>query len=179
MANTSNTPGIPITLTNISKQPGLCHMHGDRQYQSNIPRPQHRTSLRPLSITLPRSDIQSRTLPAQPRGHRTSFSIATRLVEGIQLLIPQTSSITKDVEDPSVPKLLTGLPSTSTLETQSTWKVTNKSAVHQVGFTKESQRHRDQLTLSPLPHTPKDYVNRTTTLECLRHNIGLQAPYLV
>jgi len=104
-------------------------------------------------------------------------------VEGVQPLIPENPpAITKDTEEPSALKSITGQPSTSALVTQSTAKgrQQNQQLVKQV-LSRELQLYYARLTSSLLPPTPEDYVKRTAALASLRHDAGLQAllPYLV
>ena len=104
-------------------------------------------------------------------------------VEGVQPLIPENPpAITKDTEEPSTLKSITGQPSTSALVTQSTTKgrQQNQQLVKQV-LSRELQLYYARLTSSLLPPAPEDYVKRTAALASLRHDAGLQAllPYLV
>ena len=104
-------------------------------------------------------------------------------VEGVQPLIPENPpAITKDTEEPSTLKSITGQPSTSALATQSTAKgrQQNQQLVKQV-LSRELQLYYARLTSSLLPPAPEDYVKRTAALASLRHDAGLQAllPYLV
>lgn len=104
-------------------------------------------------------------------------------VEGVQPLIPENPpAITKDAEEPSTLKSITGQPSTSALTTQPTTKgrQQNQQLVKQV-LSRELQLYYARLTSSLLPPAPEDYVKRTAALASLRHDAGLQAllPYLV
>ena len=104
-------------------------------------------------------------------------------VEGVQPLISENPpAITKDTEEPSALKPLTGQPSTSALTTQSTVKgrQQNQQLVKQV-LSRELQLYYARLTSSLLPPAPEDYAKRTAALASLRHDAGLQAllPYLV
>ena len=104
-------------------------------------------------------------------------------VEGVQPLIPENPpAITKDTEEPSALKSITGQPSTSALATQPTVKgrQQNQQLVKQV-LSRELQLYYARLTSSLLPPAPEDYVKRTAALASLRHDAGLQAllPYLV
>ena len=104
-------------------------------------------------------------------------------VEGVQPLIPENPpAITKDAEEPSALKSITGQPSTSALTTQPTTKgrQQNQQLVKQV-LSRELQLYYARLTSSLLPPAPEDYVKRTAALASLRHDAGLQAllPYLV
>jgi transcription initiation factor TFIID subunit 6 len=104
-------------------------------------------------------------------------------VEGVQPLIPENPpAITKDTEEPSALKSITGQPSTSALGTQSTVKgrQQNQQLVKQV-LSRELQLYYARLTSSLLPPAPEDYVKRTAALASLRHDAGLQAllPYIV
>lgn len=104
-------------------------------------------------------------------------------VEGVQPLIPENPpAITKDMEEPSALKSVTGQPSTSALATQSAAKgrQQNQQLVKQV-LSRELQLYYARLTSSLLPPAPEDYVKRTAALASLRHDAGLQAllPYIV
>ena len=104
-------------------------------------------------------------------------------VEGVQPLIPENPpAITKDTEEPSALKSITGQPSTSALTTQSAVKgrQQNQQLVKQV-LSRELQLYYARLTSSLLPPAPEDYVKRTAALASLRHDAGLQAllPYIV
>lgn len=104
-------------------------------------------------------------------------------VEGVQPLIPENPpAITKDTEEPSALKTITGQPSTSALPTQTTTKgrQQNQQLVKQV-LSRELQLYYARLTSSLLPPTPEDYAKRTAALASLRHDAGLQAllPYIV
>ena len=104
-------------------------------------------------------------------------------VEGVQPLISENPpAITKDTEEPSALKPLTGQPSTSALTTQSTVKgrQQNQQLVKQV-LSRELQLYYARLTSSLSPPAPEDYAKRTAALASLRHDAGLQAllPYLV
>lgn len=104
-------------------------------------------------------------------------------VEGVQPLIPENPpAITKDTEEPSALKSITGQPSTSALATQSTTKgrQQNQQLVKQV-LSRELQLYYARLTSSLLPPAPEDYTKRTAALASLRHDAGLQAllPYIV
>jgi len=104
-------------------------------------------------------------------------------VEGVQPLISENPpAITKDTEEPSTLKPITGQPSTSALTTQSTVKgrQQNQQLVKQV-LSRELQLYYARLTSSLLPPAPEDYAKRTAALASLRHDAGLQAllPYLV
>ena len=104
-------------------------------------------------------------------------------VEGVQPLVPENPpAITKDTEEPSALKSITGQPSTSALATQSTTKgrQQNQQLVKQV-LSRELQLYYARLTSSLLPPAPEDYVKRTAALASLRHDAGLQAllPYIV
>ena len=104
-------------------------------------------------------------------------------VEGVQPLIPENPpAITKDTEEPSALKSITGQASTSALVTQSTVKgrQQNQQLVKQV-LSRELQLYYARLTSSLLPPAPEDYVKRTAALASLRHDAGLQAllPYIV
>ena len=104
-------------------------------------------------------------------------------VEGVQPLIPENPpAITKDTEEPSALKSITGQPSTSALATQSTAKgrQQNQQLVKQV-LSRELQLYYARLTSSLLPPAPEDYAKRTAALASLRHDAGLQAllPYIV
>ena len=104
-------------------------------------------------------------------------------VEGVQPLVPENPpAITKDTEEPSALKTITGQPSTSALPTQTTTKgrQQNQQLVKQV-LSRELQLYYARLTSSLLPPTPEDYTKRTAALASLRHDAGLQAllPYIV
>ena len=104
-------------------------------------------------------------------------------VEGVQPLIPENPpAITKETEETSALKSITGQPSTSALATQPTVKgrQQNQQLVKQV-LSRELQLYYARLTSSLLPPVPEDYVKRTAALASLRHDAGLQAllPYLV
>ena len=104
-------------------------------------------------------------------------------VEGVQPLISENPpAITKETEEPSTFKSITGQPSTSALATQSTVKgrQQNQQLVKQV-LSRELQLYYARLTSSLLPPAPEDYAKRTAALASLRHDAGLQAllPYLV
>jgi transcription initiation factor TFIID subunit 6 len=106
-------------------------------------------------------------------------------VEGVQPLIPENPpAITKDTEEPSALKSITGQPSTSALTTQATVKgrQQNQQLVKQV-LSRELQLYYARLTSSLLPPAPapEDHVKKTAALASLRHDAGLQAllPYLV
>ena len=124
--------------------------------------------LREEKITLPKS---------------VSWTAHWLAVEGVQPLIPENPpAITKDMEEPSTLKSITGQPSTSAIATQSTVKgrQQNQQLVKQV-LSRELQLYYARLTSSLLPPAPEDYVKRTAALASLRHDAGLQAllPYLV